>query len=57
MIGDAIMKNPDMKLKELYASQNGFEKGGMKAFGDVIKKQKSLEKVEIHQNSCKIGMA
>ena len=31
MIGEAILMNPDMKLKELYATRDRLEQDGMKA--------------------------
>lgn len=47
MIGDAILKNKSMKLKELYATRDRLEQDGMKAIAAVIKSQKTLVKLEL----------
>ena len=45
-----------MKLKELYATRDRLEQDGMKAIAQVIKKQKTLVKIELLQNGSKIGL-
>lgn len=56
MIAEALLANPDMKLKEIYASRDRLEQDGMQAMAKVIAHQKSLEKIEVYQNGSKMGL-
>jgi len=56
MIGNALLNNTNIKLKEFYGSRGRLENEGLEALGKAFTKQKSLEKVEVFQSGSKDGL-